>query len=1182
MHKPRPKYPERRKLRETLLGGSTGQHRGRGWAFETLEERAMFIVGAQASLPAAPLDQYTGVVHLAGDVANFPTSPRCTGTLMESGRHILTAAHCVAQNEDQQIDIVPTQPGPLTGTFVLVFQGQATAPIAVGATPAQVETALENLNNITNVRVRSGPNPLGYSVAFVGEWALQNVQQMVAASAVNNGIAVVTTIGNGYISAPDVRFDLPSGSFVFETQASDLTFHQSFKNLSASDEDGEQAGFDIAILRLPAIAPIGAQRYDLYTDQDQVGQPVTFVGYGRTGQGSTGQDAGPPDTAGVRRFGSNTIDAISATTGYLQSDFDDGTNANNRMGDLGLGNLETTVVSGDSGGPGLVDDRIAGIHATVTGGGFGRFGTVLHMTRVSDFVFNRDPLFDAFDIIEKPDDIVLDMSLQDSGNNDLTDNIVVELVGPGDNRVQVSINGQVVWSDLKTRVLSLTIKGSEDRDVVQVLDNFNVPFTVYGNGGDDAIYGGSGREVIYGGIGADLINGAAGHDDIYGESGGDTLYGGSGNDLMIGGAGKDTMYGGLGNDRMLGGFQINSLADPNSDASADVLYGNEGSDTIIGDDGAFAGLILRQDAGGNDTIRGGTGNDVIIGGFGADNIHGQGDSDTIFAGLGNDIVLGGSLLTGSESLADGGDTIDAGGGNDYVYADNLNASLPVSVSLLGGSDVVHGGDGNDVIMGQAGHDELHGEDGNDSINGGVGNDTLYGGNNDDKLFGEAGTDLMFGNAGLDEMQGGDQNDILVGGVGNDKLWGGSGDDTLNAEDGDDLVVGGAGVDRISGGEGNDKLIGGNDSLVADNNADEIDGDAGNDLILGDSGTVGPLDVSSAVGGADTIRGGAGQDTIYAMVGNDFVGGGNDDDLLDLGPGDDIANGDAGNDVLIGGPGNDILAGSGGQDTLKGDAGNDWLIGGFFAATGVALPDGDADNLNGGQGDDTLLGDSWSFETPLDEGVVGGNDVLTGESGNDFLGGQVGNDTLIGGSGNDELIGGSGNDSLSGQLGNDNLNGGPGDDVLRGAEDNDQLQGGTGNDILLGGTGVDSLLGNEGRDILIGGQQTDRMNGGADDDLLIGGTTIYDSHDLALKSIALEWASIRSYTERVSNIRGVANPQFANRLNANYFFQVGSTVLHDADADTLSGGTELDWFLASQLAPPPVDTIADLENGELLN
>ncbi len=160
------------------------------------------------------------------------------------------------------------------------------------------------------------------------------------------------------------------------------------------------------------------------------------------------------------------------------------------------------------------------------------------MTRVSDFVFNRDPLFDVFDIIETPDDIVLDMSLQDSGNNNLEDSIVAELVGPGNNRVQVSINGQVVWSDLKTRVLSLTIRGSEDRDVVQIIDNLNLPVTVYVMSAMMPSTGAAGREVVYGGKGNDLLHGNAGHDDLHGEDGTDVMYGGSGNDLMIGGAGK--------------------------------------------------------------------------------------------------------------------------------------------------------------------------------------------------------------------------------------------------------------------------------------------------------------------------------------------------------------------------------------------------------------------------------------------------------------------------------------------------------------------------------------------------------------------------------------------------------------------------------------------------------------------
>ncbi len=43
---------------------------------------------------------------------------------------------------------------------------------------------------------------------------------------------------------------------------------------------------------------------------------------------------------------------------------------------------------------------------------------------------------------------------------------------------------------------------------------------------------------------------------------------------------------------------------------------------------------------------------------------------------------------------------------------------------------------------------------------------------------------------------------------------------------------------------------------------------------------------------------------------------------------------------------------------------------------------------------------------------------------------------------------------------------------------------------------------------------------------------------------------------------VANPQFANRLNGNNFLNLGVTVQHDSDADTLTGGIEQDWFFAS--------------------
>ncbi len=151
----------------------------------------------------------------------------------------------------------------------------------------------------------------------------------------------------------------------------------------------------------------------------------------------------------------------------------------------------------------------------MTGTAFGRFGSLLHMTRVSDFVFNRDSQFDVLNIIQAPDDIVLDMSLQDAGNDGSADAIDVELAGPGNSRVQISINGSIVWSDLRTRVLSLTVRGSSDRDVVRILDNLNIPVTVYGNSGADAISGSSGNEVFYGGENTDTLMGGGGQDELY-------------------------------------------------------------------------------------------------------------------------------------------------------------------------------------------------------------------------------------------------------------------------------------------------------------------------------------------------------------------------------------------------------------------------------------------------------------------------------------------------------------------------------------------------------------------------------------------------------------------------------------------------------------------------------------------
>jgi Ca2+-binding RTX toxin-like protein len=707
----------------------------------------------------------------------------------------------------------------------------------------------------------------------------------------------------------------------------------------------------------------------------------------------------------------------------------------------------------------------------------------------------------------------------------------------------------------------IRIEGFGGADRVELIGNFEFldDLEVFGGAGTDIINGsamiGSQGMVAFGDDQSDTLIGSPADDRLFGGTNSDTIDGRGGNDFLVGASGNDIMTGGSGNDRMIGGEFIDALDAPMTDLGQDELDGGAGEDSIIGDDGSFLPLIIRENAGGNDTILGGLNDDLIFGGAGNDEIQGQGGNDVIAAGRGNDLVIGGSALLVNQSLSDGDDFINGGDGNDRMYGDNFSNQFPPSVSLQGGNDEMIGGTGIDVMYGQAGHDSLQGNDGNDTLDGGFGNDELQGGVGNDSIVAGDGTDLVFGDSGNDVLRGGDDNDILVGGTGNDDLFGENGDDLANGEDGNDLIAGGDGDDRISGGDGNDKLIGGNYSAVVDLGADQIDGDGGDDLIFGDSGTVISQNLATLAGGADTIRGGLGNDTIH------------------------------------GGPGNDFLVGNAGQDYVLGQVGDDWIIGGNFAAFGTPASESDADILNGGDGQDILLGDSWSREFPFVENSIGGNDLLNGGADNDFIAGQAGRDTmygesgedqLVGGEGNDVIRGGTGNDSIAGGRGNDQVDGQDGDDMIRGEDGDDTLTGGNGNDILLGGGGFDSIAGNVGRDLLIGGRNSDRMNGSEDNDILIGGITAFDSNDAALQEIMHEWTSARSYSERVANLRGVPNPTFANRLNNNTFLQDGITVIDDAEVDHVSGGSGLDWFLLDQLAPSPDDVIFDWELEEEVN
>ncbi|MEO1743095.1 MAG: DVUA0089 family protein, partial [Cyanobacteria bacterium J06629_9] len=114
-----------------------------------------------------------------------------------------------------------------------------------------------------------------------------------------------------------------------------------------------------------------------------------------------------------------------------------------------------------------------------------------------------------------------------------------------------------------------------------------------------------------------------------------------------------------------------------------------------------------------------------------DTLTGTADADTLFGDLGNDIITG-----------------DAG---DDVLRGDLNTRSPQD-DVMGGNDIIFGGDGNDRIGGKSGNDILSGD---------AGDDLIYGDAGDDILMGVTGNDILVG----DNFSGGTGGDLFVFGTG---------------------------------------------------------------------------------------------------------------------------------------------------------------------------------------------------------------------------------------------------------------------------------------------------------------------------------------------------------------------------------------------------------------------------------
>ena len=152
-------------------------------------------------------------------------------------------------------------------------------------------------------------------------------------------------------------------------------------------------GGDLALLRLST--PITTiDPAEIYTGRDELGAQGTIVGFGQTGTGLTGAQAG---TQGTLRAGNNVMDVLGTARGWderiLLTDFDNPLNpGDSNYGSSSPLDLEYSIAPGDSGGAlFILTDagwQIAGVSSFVNstdGSPNSDYGDSNGFTRISDY-----------------------------------------------------------------------------------------------------------------------------------------------------------------------------------------------------------------------------------------------------------------------------------------------------------------------------------------------------------------------------------------------------------------------------------------------------------------------------------------------------------------------------------------------------------------------------------------------------------------------------------------------------------------------------------------------------------------------------------------------------------------------------------------------------------------------------
>lgn len=340
---------------------------------------------------------------------------------------------------------------------------------------------------------------------------------------------------------------------------------------------------------------------------------------------------------------------------------------------------------------------------------------------------------------------------------------------------------------------------------------------VFDDGGDDLVYGSDGDDHIYGGAGNEFIHANGGNDEVYGGQGNDVIYGGSGDDSIYGGNGTDVIFGDI-------PFESDLVIARSDNGEGSMLpYGFVPHDLkgMIDANGKYLSpffTIATEKVDGAevkiDEIRlFDFVSKYVQRTFPVDSITTENVAQVngqIAANL-NRIVNLKAKIKEEDSASYGCDVIDGGNGADVIFGDDgknaINASMEAESF------------GNDVITGGAGNDFIDGDAGTDTIDGGSGMDVVYGGRGNDWIDGGSGKDFVFGDDGWADYE--------KESVKDDQWFNKNGVVSAGESVFGETIVSVGKTFGISN-EAKSKAGGGDDTIIAGNDSDFIDGQSGND------------------------------------------------------------------------------------------------------------------------------------------------------------------------------------------------------------------------------------------------------------------------------------------------------------------------------------------------------------------